>query len=54
MISLIKNKKPILGVIGWPTEKTLFVAQKDSGAFRFSNEEWEKISVTQNFRNLKM
>jgi len=46
MISLIKNKKPILGVIGWPTEKTLFVAQKGSGAFRFSNEEWNKISVT--------
>jgi len=46
MISLIKNKKPILGVIGWPTEKTLFVAQKDSGAFKFSNEKWEKISVT--------
>jgi 3'(2'), 5'-bisphosphate nucleotidase len=32
MIALIKNKKPILGVIGWPTEKTLFVAQKGSGA----------------------
>ncbi|QLH02106.1 3'(2'),5'-bisphosphate nucleotidase CysQ [Nitrosopumilus cobalaminigenes] len=47
MISLIKNKKPILGVIGWPTEKTLFVAQKGSGAFRFSNDNWEKISVTQ-------
>ena len=46
MISLIKNKKPILGVIGWPTEKTLFVAQKDSGAFKFSNEKWEKIFVT--------
>lgn len=46
MIALIKNKKPILGVIGWPTEKTLFVAQKDSGAFRFSNEQWQKISVT--------
>ncbi|MDF2421767.1 MAG: 3'(2'),5'-bisphosphate nucleotidase CysQ [Nitrosopumilus sp.] len=46
MISLIKNKKPILGVIGWPTEKTLFAAQKGSGAFRFSNEEWQKISVT--------
>lgn len=46
MISLIKNKKPILGVIGWPTEKTLFVAQKGNGAFRFSNNEWKKISVT--------
>lgn len=39
MISLIKNKKPILGVIGWPTGKTLFAAQKGSGAFKFSNEE---------------
>jgi len=46
MIALIKNKKPILGVIGWPTEKTLFVAQKGSGAFRFSNDQWSKISVT--------
>ena len=47
MISLIKNKKPIIGVIGWPTEKTFFVAQKGSGAFRFSNDQWGKISVTQ-------
>jgi len=47
MIALIKNKKPILGVIAWPTENTLFVAQKGSGSFRYSNNEWEKISVTQ-------
>lgn len=46
MIALIKNKKPVLGVIGWPTENTLFVAQKESGAFRFSNGKWEKISVS--------
>ncbi|HJJ22897.1 MAG TPA: 3'(2'),5'-bisphosphate nucleotidase CysQ [Nitrosopumilus sp.] len=46
MIALIKNRKPILGVIGWPTEKTFFVAQKGSGAFRYSNGEWKKISVT--------
>ena len=46
MIALIKNKKPVLGVIGWPTEKTFFVAQKGQGAFRYSNGEWKKISVT--------
>jgi len=46
MIALVKNKKPILGVIGWPTEKTFFVAQKGSGAFRYSNDQWQKISVT--------
>ena len=46
MIALIKDKKPILGVICWPTEKTFFVAQKGCGAFRYSNDEWKKISVT--------
>ncbi|MBL7001625.1 MAG: 3'(2'),5'-bisphosphate nucleotidase CysQ [Nitrosopumilus sp.] len=46
MIALIKNKKPILGVISWPTEKTLFVAQKGSGSFRYSNGKWKKMSVT--------
>ena len=46
MIALIQNKKPILGVIAWPTEKILFVAQKNCGAFRYSNDQWDKISVT--------
>ena len=46
MIALIQNKKPILGVIAWPTEKILFVAQKDCGTFRYSNDKWDKISVT--------
>ncbi len=46
MIALIQNKKPILGVIGWPTEKIMFVAQKGSGAFRYENNEWKKIAVT--------
>lgn len=46
MISLIRNKEPIIGVIGWPTEKTLFVAQKRGGAFRYSDKKWEKITVT--------
>ena len=46
MIALIQNRKPILGVIAWPTEKTLFVAQKNCGAFRYSNNKWDKISVT--------
>ena len=48
MIALVKNKKPILGVIGWPTEKTIFAAQKGCGAFRYSEGEWRKISVSKN------
>ena len=47
MIALVKNKEPILGVIGWPTEKTIFAAQKGKGAFRYSENGWKKISVTE-------
>ena len=43
MIALVKNKEPILGVIGWPTEKTIFAAQKGKGAFRYSENGWRKI-----------
>ncbi|QUC64558.1 3'(2'),5'-bisphosphate nucleotidase CysQ [Nitrosopumilus sp. K4] len=46
MIALVKNQKPILGVIAWPTEKTIFAAEKGKGAYRFSNNKWEKIHVT--------
>lgn len=46
MIALVKNQKPILGVIGWPTEKTIFAAQKGGGAFRYSHGKWERIRVT--------
>ena len=46
MIALIKNKKPILGVIGWPTEHTIFAAQAGRGAYRYSENQWQKIFVT--------
>lgn len=46
MIALVENGKPILGIIYWPTEETMFLAQKDSGAWRFSNDNWTKISVS--------
>ena len=47
MIALVKDKEPIIGVIGWPTEKNIFAAQKGKGAYRFSKNGWNKISVTQ-------
>lgn len=46
MISLVKKAKPVLGIIYWPTEKILYVAQKDQGAFRHQNNKWEKICVS--------
>jgi 3'(2'), 5'-bisphosphate nucleotidase len=49
MVALIKNKKPIIGVIGWPTEKIIFAAQKGKGAFRYSQGKWNKIEVTKTF-----
>ena len=45
MIALVKNHKPVLGVINWPAENTVFLAQKGKGAFRYSGK-WGKISVT--------
>ena len=46
MIALVENKKPILGIIYWPTEKTLFLAQQGFGAWKLSNDSWAKISVS--------
>lgn len=46
MVSLVKEKIPILGVILWPLGNTVFVAQKGRGAFRYSKGIWENITVT--------
>ena len=46
MVALVKNGVPILGVIGWPAEETLFVAQKGRGTCKYSEREWKKMSVT--------
>ena len=46
MVALIKDKKPVLGIINWPTENTLFAAQIGKGAYKYSNENWIKIQVS--------
>lgn len=46
MIALVKNKRPVLGVINWPAGNTIFAAQYGGGAFRFSGGRWHKIAVT--------
>ncbi len=46
MVALVKNGVPILGVIGWPAEQTLFVAQKGLGAYKYSKGTWNRMSVT--------
>jgi 3'(2'), 5'-bisphosphate nucleotidase len=52
MISLVENHVPILGVINWPIKSTLYVAQKDQGAFKLENSNWSKLSVS-NISELK-
>jgi len=52
MISLVQSNKPILGVVYWPTEDKLYVAQKNQGAYELFSEHWKKLSVS-NTSNLK-
>lgn len=52
MISLVEDHVPILGVIYWPTKNTLYLAQKDQGAFKSENDIWSKLSVS-NVSDLK-
>ncbi len=46
MISLVEDHIPILGIIYWPTESTLYLAQKGQGAFKSVNNTWSEISVS--------
>ena len=46
MIGLVKEQKPILGVIYCPTNDTLYVAQQDQGAYQLLGEKWSKLSVS--------
>jgi len=46
MIALVENHIPILGVVFRPTDNTLYIAQKDKGAYKRINEEWHKMLVS--------
>lgn len=46
MIALVENNKPKLGIINCPSKDILYIAQSDRGSYRFSNNVWEKITVS--------
>jgi 3'(2'), 5'-bisphosphate nucleotidase len=46
MIALIENNKPIIGVINWPVQNTLYIAQKGKGAYKKVNDQWSRIFVS--------
>jgi 3'(2'), 5'-bisphosphate nucleotidase len=46
MIALVNKHEPILGVIYWPTNDILYVAQKGGGAHKFVSGVWEKLVIS--------
>ncbi len=46
MIALVERKQPILGVVYQPTNKLLYVAQKNQGCFQRLNNGWEKLTIS--------
>lgn len=47
MIGLVRNKKPVLGVIYQPTEQKLYFAQKEKGAFlKEKNNSAKRLNVS--------
>ncbi len=46
MVGLVENKRPILGLVCRPTNNTLFLAQKRSGAYMFEGNSWHRLAVS--------
>ena len=46
MIALVDKHEPILGVIYWPPNDILYVAQKGGGAHKFVTGVWEKLTIS--------
>jgi len=46
MVGLVNKHKPILGVIYWPTNDILYVAQKGQGAYKLAGGIWEKLVIS--------
>ena len=47
MIGLVQGHEPILGVVYQPTEKAIYLAQKNKGTYVHRNNQWRKLSVSQ-------
>jgi len=46
MIALVEDHYPVLGLIACPQLQTFYIAQKDQGAYSFSEKEkWQKITT---------
>lgn len=52
MIGLVEAHKPIMGLIYWPVKNSLYIAQKNQGAYRYFEGNWKKVNVSR-VENLK-
>ncbi len=46
MIALVDNHSPLIGVIYSPVDDSLYVAQKDKGAYRLSKGKWQRLKAS--------
>ena len=46
MIGLVINQIPELGIIYWPTQNLLYLAQKSHGAYQFNGTTWSRMHVS--------
>ena len=46
MIGLVRNQVPILGIIYYPLQDILCIAQQNQGSFQLVGERWSKLSVS--------
>jgi len=56
MIALVEKNIPTMGVISYPSQKTIYVAQKGEGAYRISNGNSQilHVSETSNLEDFKV
>jgi 3'(2'), 5'-bisphosphate nucleotidase len=46
MVALVDGGKPILGLISHPLAGSVYLAQTGRGAFKFSNQVWDRLHVS--------
>jgi 3'(2'), 5'-bisphosphate nucleotidase len=46
IIGMIKEKKPVLGVVYLPVDDITYAAEKDGGAWMHKNDKWYQITVS--------
>jgi 3'(2'), 5'-bisphosphate nucleotidase len=46
MISFVEDHVPLIGVIYSPVNDSLYIAQKDKGAYRYDRGKWQRLKVS--------